>query len=122
MGSFDKTSVTPEQEEKPRASSPFAGIGERLARTFAPVERSPRRDLRYRAEPEPPPAWDGVDPRFPISRQGYDCAIVDEHVAELEREAVATTPRFPPGCRTCFAALRRRGHERKLPRSERGQA
>ena len=86
MGSFDKTSLTLEQEEKPRASSPFAGIGERLARTFAPVERSPRRDSRYRAEPEPPPAWDGVDPRFPISRQGYDCAIVDEHVAELERE------------------------------------
>jgi cell division septum initiation protein DivIVA len=29
-----------------------------------------------------------VVPRFAITRQGYDCAAVDEHIAELERELV----------------------------------
>jgi uncharacterized phage infection (PIP) family protein YhgE len=86
MGSFDKPTATLDRPAKQRTGSPFAGLGERLARTFAPVERPPRRDLRYRTEPEPQPDWDGIEPRFPIARQGYDCAVVDEHVAELERE------------------------------------
>ena len=32
------------------------------------------------------PAFDQVLPRFPIARQGYECATVDEYVADLERE------------------------------------
>jgi methyl-accepting chemotaxis protein len=32
------------------------------------------------------PVFDQVLPRFPIARQGYDCAAVDEYVAGLERE------------------------------------
>ncbi len=32
------------------------------------------------------PVFDQVLPRFPIARQGYDCATVDEYVAGLERE------------------------------------
>jgi cell division septum initiation protein DivIVA len=42
--------------------------------------------MRYLPEPEPVPAWEGAPPRFPIARHGYDCAVVDGHVAELERE------------------------------------
>jgi F0F1-type ATP synthase membrane subunit b/b' len=32
------------------------------------------------------PVDDEVLPRFPVVRHGYDCAAVDAHVAELERE------------------------------------
>jgi cell division septum initiation protein DivIVA len=32
------------------------------------------------------PVFDPVGPRFPIARQGYDCATVDEYVADIERE------------------------------------
>src|SRR5437764_8956955 len=30
-----------------------------------------------------------VLPRFPLARRGYDCAAVDEHVAELEQDLAA---------------------------------
>lgn len=33
---------------------------------------------------------DGILPRFPILRQGYDCLAVDEYIAELERELAET--------------------------------
>ncbi|MGI8862837.1 MAG: DivIVA domain-containing protein [Solirubrobacteraceae bacterium] len=32
------------------------------------------------------PVFDQVLPRFPVARHGYDCAAVDEYVAELEQE------------------------------------
>src|SRR5581483_1936420 len=32
------------------------------------------------------PAWDLVEPRFPMARRGYDRDAVDDYIAELEQE------------------------------------
>lgn len=65
-------------------------VGERLANLF---RGSKDHDPRFR-EPEEAewlageqwPTGDEVLPRFPLTQHGYDCAAVDAHVAELERE------------------------------------
>lgn len=69
----------------------FADLGDRLARTFSPSDRTgaggdPKRDVEYPVNGEDTASWDQVLPRFPITRQGYDCVAVDEYVADLERE------------------------------------
>jgi cell division septum initiation protein DivIVA len=37
-------------------------------------------------EEQPAMPWDEAPTRFPIAHQGYDCASVDQHVADLEQE------------------------------------
>ena len=92
MGHFDRRSVALEQSGKRRApSSRFAGLSDRLARTFAVTDRTqqdwePEAEEDYQVRDERTEAWDQVLPRFPITRHGYDCAAVDSHVAELEQE------------------------------------
>jgi hypothetical protein len=98
VGGFDRRSVALERSAKKRSpSSRFADLGDRLAKTFAAPDRT-RSSWPSNGDPEGPTgpdypdeqergeSWDQVLPRFPITRQGYDCAAVDEHVAELEQE------------------------------------
>jgi cell division septum initiation protein DivIVA len=93
VGGFDRRSVALERSAKKRSpSSRFADLGDRLAKTFAAPDRT-RSSWPSNGDPEGPTgpdcpdepgSWDQA--RFPITRQGYDCAAVDEHVAELEQE------------------------------------
>jgi hypothetical protein len=92
MAEFNRRGVTFEEPVERRSrGSRFGDLGDRLARTFSKLEHPEANGERPgRVEPpvieESPVAWDAPLPRFPISRQGYDCAAVDEHIAELEEE------------------------------------
>jgi cell division septum initiation protein DivIVA len=94
VAEFDRRGITPDERMNRRSpGSRFGGLGDRVARTFfryEPTESS--QDVNghvdhwvdgERALPRNEPL-----PRFPITRQGYDCAAVDAHVAELEQELV----------------------------------
>jgi DivIVA protein len=80
-------------EPKRRAGSRFSDLGDRVTRALS--KRDP-----VTASREPAgvsfPVYDQTEvyddpvlPRFPITRQGYDCDVVDQHVAELEAELAA---------------------------------
>jgi hypothetical protein len=93
VGHFDRRGGALEEPPKRRQrGSRLADLGDRIARTFSSLERSnsvdwqAEDDVEYQAEPESTADWQEVVPRFPIVRSGYDCALVDEHVADLERE------------------------------------
>jgi hypothetical protein len=102
-------------QETPRRtfSSKLADLGDRIARALPPPRRGPEymfpahpEDPAHDFEPpvrqleEPDPyatqefrvrrietaVEDDVLPRFPVTRQGYDCDAVDAHIAELEDE------------------------------------
>jgi hypothetical protein len=81
-------------EEPAERRSRFGDLGDRLTRTFSSKpdqDRSrpkPRTHADRKLDSPQPPAWGEPMPRFPITRQGYDCAAVDEHVAELEQELI----------------------------------
>ena len=63
----------------------FGQIGQRLTGAFRPVDEGEYAGGDTQAM-DLLPAEDEVLPRFPMSRQGYHCASVDEYVAELEQE------------------------------------
>jgi hypothetical protein len=93
MGGFQRRVITIEEPGKQRSSgSRFAGLGDRFARAFSPPDRFPAEPQIEDDAPEYPvddqrtQAWAPALPRFAITRQGYDCAAVDEHMAELEHE------------------------------------
>ncbi|MBV9422536.1 MAG: DivIVA domain-containing protein [Solirubrobacterales bacterium] len=79
-------------EEPAERRSRFGDLGDRLTRTFSPkpdqgrARPKPRAHVDRTLDSPRPVDWDEPMPRFPITRQGYDCAAVDEHVAELEQE------------------------------------
>ncbi len=101
MDSFDTRTPT---VEEPPARRPLgtrlADLGDRIARALPPPRRGPEYTFPVaapgegehyptdefevrRLEREP---VDDVLPRFPVTRQGYDCNAVDIHIAELEEE------------------------------------
>jgi len=109
MSDLDTPDATLDEPAKPRsASSRFAELGERLARTFGSLDRGdadvssgepggdsedgesasaePALVAQTRPAAPTPPASQPLAPLFPTARHGYDRAAVDEHVAELERE------------------------------------
>jgi cell division septum initiation protein DivIVA len=113
MSDFDRTASPVEEGAKRRsASSRFADLGDRLARTFSGQQNGQtltshreriRSDHRVRPAIEPPhwdpdpveelgydatetAAWDPVPERFPVVQHGYDPVAVDEEIAQLERE------------------------------------
>jgi hypothetical protein len=65
-------SERPAKRRSPR--SHLADLGDRIAHG------------RNHQEYEPPFNEDEYAPRFTIVKQGYDCASVDDHIGELERE------------------------------------
>jgi cell division septum initiation protein DivIVA len=95
MGDFDRRGTMLERAEKRRpASSRLADLGDRLARSFSRIDPpdpdwEADGDLVHveRAQDWDPPT-SRHQPRFPITRQGYECEAVDEYVGDLERELV----------------------------------
>jgi cell division septum initiation protein DivIVA len=95
MSDFDTPgTAVDEPVKRPTASSRFADLGDRLARTFGSLDRTDTErlgwgsppDARDQAVTETEPVWGPGEPRFPLSRQGYDREYVDDHIADLERE------------------------------------
>ena len=94
MGNFDRRSLTLERSAKRRSSgSRFSELGDKIAKTFSVAANERAKEEweaagqpDYQVSDEPTAAWDQVLPRFPVARHGYDCAAVDEHIAELEQE------------------------------------
>ena len=114
MGYLETRTGTVEREIPRRTfSSRLADLGDRIARALPPPRRGP--EYMFPAHPddpmqdfEPPDGQledpdpygteefriqrietaveDEILPRFPVTRQGYDCDAVDAHVAELEDE------------------------------------
>jgi hypothetical protein len=84
--SFDRRGVILDRPMKRRGpGSRLATLGSRLVRPPQDYDTTPD----YGVPVPEPYANSYADPpmsRFPISRQGYDCAAVDAHVAELEVE------------------------------------
>lgn len=68
----------------------IGSVGQWLGRALVGVEqeepRSGSGDLRRWLRDERGAVGEEVLPRYPLSRRGYECAAVDEHVGELERE------------------------------------
>jgi hypothetical protein len=91
VGDLDRPGTALGEPKRRSAGSRFGDLGDRLARTFSTSDRADKSwesngDVEYPVDSERASPWDDVVPRFAITRQGYDCAAVDEHVAELERE------------------------------------
>jgi hypothetical protein len=84
VDSFDRRGVILDRPPKRRGpGSRLATLGSRLARPPQDHGMSPEYGV---PEPYGAPYSEPPLPRFPISRQGYDCDAVDAHVAELEVE------------------------------------
>jgi hypothetical protein len=92
MEDFDSRTATFREPVKQRSAGwRFGDLGDRLARAFSPSVRTASLRTVNGAHAHPladEDSWyeDSVLPRFPITRQGYDCDAVDSHVAELEAE------------------------------------
>ncbi len=88
------TFESPEAEHRPTGSR-LSNFGNRLARGLdrvrpEPTAWEPEEEFQY-----PEPADDGPSPerhaaRFPIVRHGYDPDLVEEYLAELERDLTRT--------------------------------
>jgi len=91
VSNLERRGAALEPDERRPASSRFVDLGDRLARAFSTSNKtrpSPEAngDREHPAAGEGALPWEGGPPRFPITRQGYDCAAVEEYVAALERE------------------------------------
>jgi hypothetical protein len=89
VGDFDRDGITLNTPGKPH--SRFGDLGDRLARTFsardpAGSSKEPNGRPDRSVDGDLPVPWDESPPRFPMARQGYECAAVDEHIDELEQE------------------------------------
>jgi len=91
VSNLERRGAALEPVERRPSGSRFVDLGDRLARAFSTSSRtSPSQEGN--GEQEHPAAgeralpWEEGPPRFPITRQGYDCAAVEEYVADLERE------------------------------------
>lgn len=91
MNDFDQTGV--QLEHRPRRPG-AARFTERIARTFANLDRAPddppewedTGEIEYPANEPAELPWGIERDRFPVTRHGYDRAAVDDRIAELERE------------------------------------
>lgn len=93
MDEFNRRSVALSSPE--RRQFRFADLRERITRTFAGVEQPTESHDALPLptdgweDPVPPMPWEESSPRFPTARRGYECAAVDQHIAELEQELMA---------------------------------
>jgi hypothetical protein len=95
VGDFDldRPGTALDEPKRRSPSSRFGDLGDRLARTFSTSHRAeaswePSGEDEHPGDVDSGSPWDQVVPRFAVTRQGYDCVAVDEHIAELERELV----------------------------------
>ncbi len=97
MSDFERPGVTMEEPAKRRsAAARFGDLSERLSRTFGGVDRTrpelpawvTGEELDYPAASETV-AFSPLEQRFPVVRNGYDCAAVDQQFEGLERELAA---------------------------------
>jgi DivIVA protein len=65
------------------AGTLFGDLGDRLARAFGGTGRGP---AQWDEGDQDTVAWEQTAPRFPVARLGYDCALVDQHLVDVERE------------------------------------
>ena len=95
MSEFDSPGMTLEPSAKRRSpGSRFAEFGDRIARSFAGLDRPKAAGGVWApaGDPEPPEddqstaQWEELQPQFPVVRHGYDPGAVDEYILELERE------------------------------------
>jgi ABC-type transporter Mla subunit MlaD len=95
MSEFESPGMALESPPKRRsAGARFAEFGDRIARSFASLERpkSPAPVWAPAGHGEAPEdeqstaQWEELEPQFAIVRHGYDPAAVDEYIAELEQE------------------------------------
>jgi DivIVA domain-containing protein len=88
MAAYDNRSLALDRSSKQR--SRLGPVGKRLANALLGMETHDPRpagwQLARRLRDERGSVGEEVLPRFPMARRGYDCAAVDAHVAELERE------------------------------------
>ena len=92
MSDFNRPGATLPGPVKQR--SRLSHLSDRLARTFGLPERAEADEheweyadeMEYQENGVTPPPWEQVGPRFPIARNGYDRAAVDERIGDLERE------------------------------------
>jgi hypothetical protein len=93
MSDFERPGTAIEETEKRRP--PFSRFGERVTRAFGGFDRTRSElpawesgeDLEYLSDSETV-SWQPPEVRFPVVRNGYDCATVDQQLAEIERELV----------------------------------
>jgi hypothetical protein len=98
MTEHDRPGATADRPPKHKqASSKLADLGDRLARTFAPVERVERTprpaepwdvatEAHFAVSDGADAPWDDDESPFPIVRSGYDRDAVDHYLNELEQE------------------------------------
>jgi vacuolar-type H+-ATPase subunit H len=95
MNEFDRPGAALDEPATRRsAGSRLAELGDRLSKTFANNDRVKPKvpsweadgDLEYAADHGFEITEPSEELRFPIAQQGYDRQVVDEHLAELERE------------------------------------
>jgi cell division septum initiation protein DivIVA len=117
MTQFDRPGATLERQKRRAPTSRLAGLGDRLARSFSPSSTEDRHEQDVQA-PAPWEAnteahapvpyddedmWDETASSFPVVRNGYDRAAVDEYVAELEREIDELRARGPANTNTAVS-------------------
>lgn len=94
MSDFERPGTAIEETTKQRSSgSRFSDLGDRLTRAFGGFDRTrgempaweSGENLDYLTDGETV-AWSTPEERFPVVRTGYDCAAVDQELAEIERE------------------------------------
>ena len=99
MTEHNRAGATADRPPKHKqASSKLADLGDRLARTFAPVERVERTpkpptepwdvatEAHFAVSDGADAPWDDDESAFPIVRNGYDRDSVDHYLNELEQE------------------------------------
>ena len=96
MSDFERPGTAVEETEKRRPPfSRFGELSERVTRAFGGPDRTRAElpawesgeDLDYLSGGETA-SWPAPEQRFPVVRNGYDCAAVDEQLAEIERELI----------------------------------
>ena len=96
MSDFERPGTAIEETEKRRPPfSRFGELSERVTRAFGGFDRSRAElpawesgeDLDYLSGGETV-SWPAPEQRFPVVRNGYDCAAVDEQLVEIERELI----------------------------------
>lgn len=94
MREFESTGMTLEPRAKRRsAGTRLAQFSDRIARSFASLDR-PRDNPAVWAptgdeellDDQATAQWEELQPPFPMVRQGYEPAAVDQYVVELEQE------------------------------------